>query len=432
MVMEDSNMRWFWVVTAASALVLLTACGDLGIFGDVEARIDRDRAQFGSIARARPIGGACSKADSASVKRRRTHPRWPTGGWGTRALLDSGRVRRSDTNEWLAIGAEYTGYVRFSEAGRLRARSYDDVYGEVYCGWAPNLVQYTPRPEHVYVAFSRCSVGDGGLDQVHEICWFPKGSDEGMIVFSTAHPEESSLEPHEVYAERHISRLSDHGDSTIYYFNNHVADQVLRSLLRARKTDEAHAIVTSVLGNLRFLPEVVDGSTLEPIPMMQSYAEEWLKLLLLKAGLDAPGDSSLAALDDAEVVLSAADRHCYECRYAEGMIDLYRWAIHRLRGEIVALPVIPETASRVIGHNPHFIAEVLRDPSKNEHTLSKGMLSTGGETTYFWMGIRESLAGNTQDAQRYLEQFLRDPSQGLNAFELSATATLLERMASGS
>ncbi len=423
--LEEPTVRWLNIVTSAPALILLAACG---LFGDIDARIERDRERFGSIAADRPIGSACGQEDSASLKRRRVHPRWPTGGWGGRALLDPQRVRRADTNEWLAIGGEYTGYVKFAQPGRLQARSYDDVYGEVYCGWAPQSVQYTPRQEHVHVAFSRCSVGDGGIDQVHEICWFPEGGDEGTILYSTAHPEESTLEFHEVYELRHFSRLSNHGDTNSYYFNEYVADQVIRSLLLARKIDEAHAILTEALANLRFLPEVVDGGTLEPVPMIQFYAELWLNLLLLEAGLEAPGDGSLAALDRAGEVLADADRHCYDCRYAVGMIDLYRWAILGLRGERVPLPEIPETASRVIGNNPHFIVELLRDPSKNEHTLSRGMLETGGETTYFWMGIRASLAGNRDDARRYFEHYIQAPDQGLSEFELSATATLLARM----
>jgi hypothetical protein len=412
------------------SLVLLTACFDFltGRFYDVDARIDGDRMRFGLISSDRPVGSPCGGDDSASVKRRRNHPRWPTGGWGRLALVDVSRKRQSDANDWMAISGEFTGFVKFEEPGRLQARCYDDVYGEVYCGWAPNSVEYTPLDQHVLVAFARCSVGDGGLDQVHEICWFPGGGDQGTIVFSTAHPQESSLEAHEVYAERHYSHFSRHGDTVTYIFDEGVADTVIRSLLRAGKLGQVRTIVSSVLENLQFLPGAVDGNTQEPIPKKQFYAEVWLKLLLLDAGLEIPGDTSLAALDHAEEVIATGGRHCYECRYVVGMIDLYRWAVLNLQGKRTPLPEIRESASRMVGHNPYFISEVLMDPARNEHTLSKGTFTAGGETTWFWMGIRAWIAGDREAARRYLERYIESPNRGMVAFELSAAASLVERM----
>jgi hypothetical protein len=427
---EDFRMRWLRVTAQLVLLLLLTACLDFltGRFRDADAKIEADRARFGTISSGRPVGSPCGDDDSASVKRRRIHPRWPTGGWSRLALLDASRQRQSDANEWMTIGGEFTGYVRFDEPGRLQARCYDDVYGEVYCGWAPSSVEYTPLEQHVLVAFDRCSVGDGGLDQVHEICWFPGGGDQGTIVYSTAHPQESSLEAHEVYAERHYSSFHRQGDTVRYIFDDRVADTIIRSLLRAGKLDQARSIVSGVLENLQFLPEVVDASTHEPIPKRPFYAEVWLKLLLLHAGLEIPGDTSLAALDHVEEVIATGRDRCYECRYVVGMIDLYRWAVVNLQGKRTPLPEIRDSASRVFGHNPYFISAVLVDPAKDEHTLSKRMLSSGGETTWFWMGIRALIAGDRDAARRYLERYIESPNQGMVEFELSAAATLVARM----
>jgi hypothetical protein len=158
------------------------------------------------------------------------------------------------------------------------------------------------------------------------------------------------------------------------------------------------------------------------------YAELWLNLSLLEAGLAAPGDASLVALDRAAEVLAGNDDHCYDCRYAVGMIDLYRWAVLGLRGERVPLPEIPETAERVYGNNPHFIVKLLQDPSMNEDSLARGKSIAHGETTYFWMGIRASLAGNRADARKYFERYIEAPGPGFPEFELSATAALLARM----
>jgi hypothetical protein len=418
-------MRWLRAVTCVVLMVLLGGCG---LFGDVEETIERDRARFGSISEGRPIGSPCSRQDSASVKNRKVHPRWPTGGWGRWALLDPDRVRQGAANEWVDIGGEYTGYVRFAEAGRLQARSYDDIYGQVYCGWAPQAVEYTPRQDQVHVAFSRCFVGDGGLDQVHEICWFPGGGDDGVVVFSTAHPEESTLELHEVYERRHFARLINSGDATTFTFIPHTADRVIRSLLLAGKVDEAREIVTDALGNLEYLPDSVRATTLEPIPSELLYAELWLNLSLLEAGLEIPGDASLAALARADQVVANDDGSCYDCRYTVGMIDLYRWAVLGLRGDRLPLPGIPETAKRIWGNDPHFIVELLRDPSMDEHTLGRGTSIASGETTYFWMGIRASLAGNREVARRFFERYIEAPNQDLSEFELSATAALLARM----
>ena len=75
-------------------------------------------------------------------------------------------------------------------------------------GWSPAFVEYEPQPQPVCVAFSLCIVGDGGLDQVHELCWIPEGEEKGVIVFSTAHPEQSELKAHELFLPRHMGQAS--------------------------------------------------------------------------------------------------------------------------------------------------------------------------------------------------------------------------------
>lgn len=144
---------------------------------------------FTQISKDRPIGTECSTSDSASVKRAPMHPLGPTGGWyeSGNNLVDYNKTMVSDANHLEVRNGCISGYVRFDKPGYLQARSYDDYFGDVYCGWSPKKLQIKPTKDFVFVSLGICSVGDGGLDQVHEVAWFPDSGSTGTLVFSTAH-----------------------------------------------------------------------------------------------------------------------------------------------------------------------------------------------------------------------------------------------------
>jgi hypothetical protein len=413
----------------ATALIASSGCGWLA---DPDRVIAEDRARYPALSAARAPGSGCGPEDSASVRRRRFHPRFPTGGWGSVALVDEQRKPDHGGTGVVAIGNELAGFVRFDQPGRLRARSYDDVYGEVYCGWAPREVEYTPGEEPTYMAFSRCAVGDGGLDQVHELCWFPAGAEDGEVVFSTAHPDPTSLELHEVYRERHYSQISSVGGAEYFVLNEREALRILQSLLLARKADEARTVVHEVVANLPKLPQAVSGATGESIPGRQVYAREWLTFSLLEAGLGLFDERSAVALERAREVVDGVHDHCHPCDLARPLLPMYGWAVARVNGHHLPVPTPPADARPVHGWNPRVIAEVLGDPSVSDATLRRGALTTGGETTYFWLALREHLAGDDSEARRYLEAYLDGPGHVLRPFELSAAVVLSGRLSDSS
>ncbi|OVE76734.1 hypothetical protein BVX98_04925 [bacterium F11] len=391
------------------------------------AQIEQDKIRYGLLSVERQPGSSCYPGDSASIKRRPFHPRYPTGGWGPHAEMDLNRHHDTAINKFGRIGGELTGYVQFSKPGRLAMRAYDDVYGSVYCDWSSSSVEYEPQPKPVYVRFSQCHVGDGGLDEVHELCWFPEGEEKGVILYSSAHPEQNELKPHDLFLPSHMGNLRQDGEKKTYYFNNHEADKIFDSLLVAGKLDQTRKLVSKSLENLPFLPPVIDGSTQKPIPPKEFYCETFVKLHLLKAGVNLFDPTSYNTLLEAKEILRKGKKYGFHSRYAHDLIDLYVWTVKRLQGGKEALPPIPESANKVHGYDPRFFSKILSDPTMTDKTLKKSQLTMGGESNYFWMGLREYLSGKKGEASRYLSMYKNQTNRGLNDFELAATACLLEK-----
>ena len=141
------------------------------------------------ISASRPIGSRCSANDSASIKRAASHPLVHGGVWADKSTVNFDRTRMLQANELEFDNKHYiVGYVRFDTAGELRMRSYDDLYGAVYCGWSPAPLKLPKREEQssAFVKFDQCWVGHDGAEPVQEVCWFPEGQAEGTIVFSSA------------------------------------------------------------------------------------------------------------------------------------------------------------------------------------------------------------------------------------------------------
>jgi hypothetical protein len=401
------------------------------LFGYVkytDRQIERDKQKYDRISSDRLPGTKCRIKDAVSVKRRFVHPRWPAGGWGKVAEIDIDRHRdTAGKNVFTSIGGEIAGYVQFPVPGKIIMRCYDDMYGDVYCGWSPVFVQYEPQPKPVYVVFSTCAMGDGGLDQVHELCWFPEGKDEGVILYSSAHAEKNDLEPYEVFLPRHIGVFVGSGETRFFFFSNYESSRVLKSLLRAGKIDQARRLVTANIGNARYLPSGVDGSTQALIPAEKFHCEIWANLLLVKAGIDVFDYSSQESLLKAKDILAKGKDFCIANAYTADLLDLYLWVADSVQGKQMTLPDIPGMARRVHGHDPHFIVKILSDSMISDITLGISELSRGVEL-YFWLGLREYISGNCQEALRYLYLFINKSTNQLDSFELAAAATLVAQI----
>ncbi len=390
-------------------------------------QLKADAKRFSSISKERTIGSVCSETDSATVKRAEQHPLGPTGGWLHLASLDLSRSADTATNTFRIMNGAIVGYVKFETDGVIKARSYDDTYGAVYCGWSLNSLSYTPQKKAVYLRTGHCVVGDGGLAQVTEICWFPAGGKEGTIVYSTAHDEQSLKDEYLFYSKDDIGVISSFGGKKRYHYQNFQAERIFRSILVAGKRKEGHGLVLDTLKNFEFLEGAVDGSTRQPIPPKVFHSRDWKTLLLMKAGFELFEPSAIEALDEATNLVND-ERACFGCETAKDLVPLYRWLAATLSGPKQELPNNFVNTKNIHGYDPKFIAKVLSDPTLTDGTLKKFDFSVGGETTYFWIGVREFISGNYSSAEKYLRKYLAEPNRGDNYFELSSTLTLLEKI----
>ncbi len=391
-----------------------------------------DAKKYPPIAAARTVGTPCFETDSASVQRVPRHPLGPTGGWhGKTAILDPARTSDTAAGTFREFAGEFVGYVKFDTEGVLKIRSYDNVYGTVYCGWSPNTVAYTPQAKAVYLRMGSCGVGDGGLAQETEICWFPKGEKEGRIVYTTAHREKRSGDEHLYYSPEHIGTLSERNGKKIYYYQDFQARGIFRSLLTSGKSEEAHELVLATLPNFEYMAGAIEGSSRKPIPPKEFHAAEWKSLLFMKAGFELFEPSGIEAIEEAQKILTGA-KFCFDCDYAKELVQYYRWAVLAVQGKKPELPLPSPDSKHVHGYDPAFVHKVLSDPSLTEATLKKFDFSLGGESTYFWLGLRSYLTGNMPAAEADLRKFLTKPNNGQIEFEASAALTILEKIGAGS
>ncbi len=212
------------------------------------------------ISPSRPVGAACHAGDSASVKRAAYHPLGPTGGWGRGAAMEAGREPKASEMGLNRVGGRLTGFVRVEEAGELRARSYDDSYGEVYCGWSPERLEL--KPGVARVSLGACAVGDGGLKQVLEVCWFPRGESRGRVVYSSAHGG-AKQNAAEVYVKEDLGSPQ--------YFNSRQALEVIAAARAMGDRELARKAIEDSLQLLDQQLDLVDGATGKKIPAREHY-----------------------------------------------------------------------------------------------------------------------------------------------------------------
>ncbi|MBX9687225.1 MAG: hypothetical protein K2X27_11020 [Candidatus Obscuribacterales bacterium] len=328
-------------------------------------------------------------------------------------FVDYSKTVNRDSNYLCLHGNGIAGYVKFKTKGYLQARSYDDIYGDVYCGWSPHKIQLNPTELPVYVSLSRCAVGDGGIDQVTELCWFPEGKKEGVVVFSTKHP--SATEPVEPEA---LYRKDLLGNSM--YFNEFMATSVIDSYLRKGEINEAKKVISDSLALLSSMKGAIEGSTGRHIPSQEMNAESWAKLLSYKLGLELEEKS----FEETESLFSAIVNNSskygyYRCRTAREMLPIYNWLNNQIcKKECEALHS-EQLASGSMDHQPSLIAKYLVSEINTEAFKKKTF-----SNNYFWIGIKDFLAGNHDAAKEQFRAFLKEKNYGFNGFELAAAAKL--------
>ncbi len=369
------------------------------------------------ISKVRPLGCRCGPNDSATVRKAFFHPKGPTGGWhgGEHDKVDYNRTIERDTNCLIMKDGNIRGFVRFDTPGYLQARSYDDLYGDVYCGWSPNKLPLKPTNKHVFVSLGYCSVGDGGLDQVTEVCWFPESSSDGILVFSSAQP---SPEPKLSAADTYCPELLGNTDT----FNDQLASDVISEFLRKGDLASAEKVIGDSIAALKALRHSVSGEN-EFIPAKETHRRDWAMIQSFELGLLIGEPSFSKKYQELIDTLSSTSHYKqHGCEIYERMHPIYLWCNDKIVGKTAAELNIPAKDGDVCGHEPQIISEYLQSASPNEAEFLRKS-STPGE---FWTGIHKYLKGERQNAHFHFEKFLSTERFSHNSeFEVAAASKLL-------
>lgn len=293
-------MRW-WL----ASVILLAACNPA-------KQVEEDRRRFARLSATRPVGSACANDDSAAIQRARVHPFYPTGGWYGQNEVDPNATPRGATRGLVRHAGGLAGYLDIVEPGQLKVRAYDDIYGSVYCGWSPQATDLTPAGKPVRVTLGTCAMGDGGLDMVHEVCWFARGASKGQIIYSSAAPNPPRYNPVDLYRP---------SDLTVQQPGYDVIDAALE-LGDARL---AAAVIEASLAMVARERDLVAGDTGKPIAAKEYYRGIRVRLLSYRLGLSV-GTSDFAARASELQQLVEADSpyRCQTCAEVRARLPRYR------------------------------------------------------------------------------------------------------------
>jgi hypothetical protein len=397
------------------ATALVTACG-----ADTEAILEADKRRFPALSQDRLVGDKCSVKDSASVRRVAMHPLGPTGGWNLYGRennqIDYSRTKKLAANYLVLDRGGISGYVKFDKPGYLQARSYDDVYGDVYCGWSPDKLEIKPTKDYIYVSLGTCSVGDGGLEQVHEVSWFPQGQQEGIIVFSSAHPDKPSpLTAADLYRPDLLGNE--------YQFDDLLAAKTIADYLRQGNLQKADEVITASLTLLSKMRDEVDGPTGKPIAAKEVNQEHWAMIQTFRLGL-ALGESNFdSRFDDLESTINGPYRGSHrECLTYKKLFPIYKWLNEKVTAKITDKTKqidISKLERGLVDHEPDTIGQFLLGK-----TSAHDFRRTSRGSAEFWIGINHYLQGDKKTARENFQKFLEQDNSDLLAFEIAAAAKL--------
>lgn len=363
------------------------------------------------IAKSRPVGSPCGPKDSASAKRADSHPLGPTGGWSSIFSYEPARTKDLAESAITFFDGAYTGFLRLPGSGTVKIRAYDNVYGAVYCGWSPRSFHVDASDRAVFFRLGTCSVGDGGVETVHEICWFPDGQEEGRLILSSGHSSSigAPLEPADIFVEAMKSELGTSWSS--------LSSDVILSFAKQGNLPEAQRLARLALQNFKSQPSAVEWSTKRPVPPEELRADEWVSLLSLDIASNiAVGDFPAAEeqLERLRVFAGTALKFCHSCAEIERMIPLFRWVLEverNMKGG-APRPALPKVEStHIYAHNPVDMVKVLTQPASVPFSHSQ-------HAEYeFWIGYRLLLDGDRNAAASSLEKFLASSTVRNHPFE---------------
>ena len=380
------------------------------------AEVERDRKSFSRISSGRTVGGPCFPGDSASIKRRSSHPMGPTGGWYGASRVDYARSRPGEKSYLTFSYDKLVGYVRGNRPGFLRLRAYDDVYGEVYCGWLNEKIALKPSAERVFVSLPQCAVGDGWVDTVIEVCWFPEGESRGEVIFSSTH---MVLDPS-------VSILDLHDRSELgadNYFRSGLAIEMIDAQIRLEQVEEARETLQQGIDAFK-RQRAVDGLSKLPIEASDFQRDIWLELLSIKLGLaiaESEFEAVAGELDDATQRKTALS--CAYCDSYAKLLPVYRYLGNRLGGKN---PDKPEYEGKAFVIDSQNSAQMVAYLSADMSDMEFVKLCRGAQSCRFLVGAKAFLDKRVEDAKKELSAYLQAQDAGIfSHFRRAAAAKLL-------
>lgn len=400
-------MRLSLTLLAVSALC---ACGP---------SVEEARKTFPPISKDRPLGTKCSTTDSASLKRAPAHPLNPTGGWLGKgnSFVDYDRTMKRDKNHLELSDGCISGYVRFAVPGYLRARSYDDYFGDVYCGWSPLKVDLKPTSDFVFVSLDLCSVGDGGLDQVHEVAWFPQGTSQGILIFSTAYKS-----PGQALTAADTYRRELLGNS--WQFNDKLAQNAAIAYLARGDLPAAKRVIEDALAILAGMKDATDGQG-RIIPAFEIHRNDWASMLSYKLGMSIGTQEFDTTLSELRKVLETPSKNYAGTRDSiERMLPLYVWFNDLISGKKSPIPSPQNMEEGIVGHEPKYTANYLLSKMSEQDFVRRE-----GANGLFWLAVKRLQSNDTRGSAELLQSFLKEQRHSTAiGFEIAAAANMRRKL----
>lgn len=386
-----------------AVLFILDACNPY-------AQVESDKKKYTPVSKDRVIGSECYVGDGAAITRRSSHPLGPTGGWGKdKYEIDPKKTKSVSNNVLQYHHWTLSGYLKFTEDGYLKVRSYDDVYGEVYCSWAPGSLTIPVSKMAVLVRLPVCVVGDGGLDQVHEVCWFPKGSEKGEIIYSSKHAAKASS-----ISVTELFELDQLGSKD--YFYDRLAFDVMAKAVKERNLSLAEEVLERSILLLSQQQGAVDGSTNEPISPEVFHQDKWVELLAYKLGVELGTpkfEKTLERLRSIIALKTLGGVKCFPCQYISEYLPLYEYMNQKLLGKkaVINEKELGSTNYHSWGRAID-IAKYLKGEKSEEEFLKKRFGTTASYN--FWVGAKKYSDGDKENAKRHFATSLETWKTGPN------------------
>lgn len=271
----------------------------------------------------------------------------------------------------------------------------------------------SPTAKPVFVEASLCSVGDGGLDQVHELCWFPEGESVGRTVFSTARLNDHNLSSKlELYKPRQLG--------SPYYFNSRLFVELVVEAVQKGERDR----LTDVVSDAAELAKLITAKN--PVDIKGDV----LNILRARLGLALGSDEFSLVVEEIEqlkkLTLTLGHSSFESSRFDDfdKILPFYRWL-----DAAIAKRNPPEMTKTemerpgVSGHDPREVSLLLG--LRARPTASQFSFLIPGSTNEFWLAAKAVIEGRCRSAKKQLGRFLKQKHNDSHLFELAASGVLV-------